>query len=134
MLCFFILVENIHTKICDTKNVLESPRWLPSPARLFLSGCSSRLYSTIWAKMRRVYNQLGGVHHHQLQKYLFGVYECLKIETGIQQHTTKRPATRCPASARMRCLFFKSKLKRHNRSVEPLPYPSIYSKSGCDIE
>ena len=40
------------------------------------------------AQKRRVHNQLGGVHHHQLQKYAFRVSDSLKIETWSQRDTT----------------------------------------------
>ena len=53
-------------------------------------------YSTMQAQKRRIYNQLHGVYHHQLQKYLSGVSKSLKIETGSQRDITKCPAISCP--------------------------------------
>ena len=54
------------------------------------------LYSLVQAQKRRVYNQLGSVYHHQLQKYPFRVSESLKIETESQRDTIKCPTTGCP--------------------------------------
>ena len=48
------------------------------------------------AQRRRVYNLLGGVHHHQLQKYALGVSESLKIETESRRDATKGHAISCP--------------------------------------
>ena len=62
----------------------------------FWWGCLSTLYSAMQAQKRRVYNQMGGVHHHQLQEYAFRVSASSKIETESQRDTTKCPAISCP--------------------------------------
>ena len=52
---------------------------------LVLVGLLIDAYSIMMAQKRSIYNQLDGVHRHQLQKYLFEVSKSLKIETGSQR-------------------------------------------------
>ena len=62
---------------------------------LVLVGMLIDAYTTMQAQKRCIYNQLDGVYHPQLQKYLFRVSESLKIETGSQRHITRCPAISC---------------------------------------